>query len=165
VGDPASNYGQALRLLAKSDILIRARVHPMVTSRVARLADAAASYGRVLEDILGRPPVIDVALLGVGEDGHVASIFPGSRALAEREAWTVAVGDAPKPPPRRLTLTMPVLECARVICIGAFGLEKAHPMHEALNNPVADTPVARLLRDAQDAWVLVDPPAASLLDS
>jgi 6-phosphogluconolactonase len=137
----------------------------MVTSRVARLDDAAASYARELEEILGRPPVLDLALLGVGEDGHVASIFPNSDALAENHAWAVAVKSAPKAPPRRLTLTIPTLRSARVVCIAAFGREKASAIRGALNEADSETPAAILLRQAGDVWVLLDPESASLLAS
>ncbi|SET80781.1 6-phosphogluconolactonase [Stigmatella erecta] len=67
---------------------------------------AARDYAAVL------PPVLDVVLLGMGEDGHTASLFPGNSALEERERQVLAVV-GPKPPPWRLTLTLPVLTAAR----------------------------------------------------
>ena len=161
VDDPASNYGRALQLLG--NVAQRARLHPMFASRAAQLSDAATSYARTLEALLGRPPVFDVVLLGVGEDGHVASLFPRSRAAAESKAWVAAVTDSPKPPPRRLTLTMPVLSAARVLCVAAFGTEKAQPLRDAVRDPSAVTPLAQLLRSRPDAWVLLDHDAASLL--
>src|SRR5690606_21303392 len=60
-------------------------------------------------------PALDVALEGLGEDGHTASLFPGNPVLDERELLCAVVHDSPKPPPTRLTLTLPVLQAASTI--------------------------------------------------
>jgi 6-phosphogluconolactonase len=99
----------------------------------------------------------------MGPDGHVASLFPGRPALDERERLVVPVDDAPKPPPRRLTMTLPLMAGARTICVAAFGREKAAAVHAAVNGPDSDLPVARLLRGHPDVLCLFDPAAASRL--
>lgn len=74
---------------------------------------------------------IDVVLLGAGPDGHVASLFPGHRALDERGP-VVAVPDSPKPPPERLTLSLPVLEDVRAAVLVSGGADKAPMLARAL---------------------------------
>jgi 6-phosphogluconolactonase len=78
-------------------------------------------------------PAFDVVLLGVGPDGHVASLFPGSAPLAERSRSVVAVRDSPKPPPTRLSLTVPALCRAEEIWLLAAGTEKSRAVSEALS--------------------------------
>jgi 6-phosphogluconolactonase len=152
--DEESNFGLAQRVLAGTPAMGRSRMHPMPADR-ADLDRAAREYARLLEGIAGAPPSIDLVLLGVGEDGHVCSLFPGHRALLERERWVVAIEDSPKPPPRRLTLTLPALASARVVCIATFGAQKGAVVREALDDPAAASPVALALRAAQESWVLI----------
>jgi 6-phosphogluconolactonase len=155
--DPASNYGLALRLgLAASGAPV-ARVHRM-NGEVDDLDGAAASYEATLRDRLGEAARLDVALLGVGEDGHVASLFPGHPLLAERERLVAAVHDAPKPPPRRLTLTLPALLAARLVVIAAFGEAKAAAIAAALGGERSPLPVARVANAASRILFLLDPP-------
>lgn len=125
---------------------------------------AARDYERVLLASLGHPPRLDVALLGMGPDGHVASLFPGHPALDETERYVVAVAGAPKPPPDRLTLTLPALAAARVLAIAAFGEAKASAVGESLANPASPLPAARALRSGPRALALVDPDAARRLE-
>ncbi len=125
------------------------------------LADAASRYAATVAQLAGQPPHFDVVVLGVGEDGHVASLFPGHPEVDERERLVVAVDDSPKPPPRRLTLTLPTLAGARWLCVAAFGASKRSVMHEALTRHESQLPVARLLQLAARATVLLDPDAAS----
>ena len=130
------------------------RVHPLRGS-APDLDAAAAEYAQLLEGIAGSPPALDLVLLGVGEDGHVASLFPGHPALMEESARVVAVTDAPKPPARRLSLTLPVLAGAERVVVAAFGKSKADAMRAALD-PASPLPVARVLSRAKRALVLVD---------
>jgi 6-phosphogluconolactonase len=157
--DPRSNFGLARTMFAGTPAATKARMHPMTGG--PELERSANEYARTLNHILGQPPVLDLVLLGVGEEGHVCSLFPGSRALDERSRWVLPVEDAPKPPPRRLTLTLPVLDAARAICVAAFGMTKAKVIADALTNPVALTPVARVLSYAHEPVLLLDPESAS----
>jgi 6-phosphogluconolactonase len=156
--DPESNYA-----LASTLWLTPARVPPPRIHRLrgedADLNDAAQLATQELVAIAGDPPRLDLALLGVGEDGHIASIFPGREIRTDSPF--VPVHHAPKPPPRRLTLTMPVLSEARHVVIVALGRLKAAAVRDALSAEGV-TPLAELLRRSRSALVLLDPDAASL---
>jgi len=101
--DPDSNYGLAERMLL-SPLAARAPRAIRMPAE-ANLAQAAIWYDEVLATELDEGP-LDLAILGVGEDGHVCSLFPGHPALMQDELRTVAIEDAPKPPARRLSLTL-----------------------------------------------------------
>jgi 6-phosphogluconolactonase len=160
--DPASNYALARSLWLGAASADAPRVHRLA-GEAPDASHAAAAAARELERSVGTPPVLDLVLLGVGEDGHVASLFPGHPALEERERWIVDIVDAPKPPPSRLTMTLPTLTGARNVCIAAFGAAKAGAMRAAIEDRRSVLPVARVIREAGDAWVFLDPAAASRL--
>ena len=121
---------------------------------------AARAYESILVEHAGSPPALDVALLGVGPDGHVCSLFPGHRLLQEEIRLVAPISDSPKPPPQRLTLTLPALAAARLLVVAVFGAAKARVMREALEDPASRLPVALVLRGATQALLLLDPPAA-----
>ncbi len=99
-------------------------------------ADAADGYG----DGLPRDP-FDVVLLGMGPDGHVASLFPGFAQLHETERWAVEVFDSPKPPPVRITMTFPALNNADAVWFLVAGDGKAEAVARALGDgTIDDTP-------------------------
>lgn len=155
-GDPESNYQLAHDLLLKSLDIGAAQIHRMA-AEAPDLDGAARAYETDLVEQLGHPPELDVLLLGVGPDGHVASLFPGSPAAQERSRLIVAVSDAPKPPPRRLTITFPVIAAARHVYIAAFGAEKRDLVRRALNPSIDDRhlPVVEAMRVASDVtWFL-----------
>jgi len=127
----------------------------------ADLQRAAAEYARELAGVAGEPPVLDLVHLGVGPDGHVASLFPGHPLLEERAATVAAVLDSPKPPPARLTLTLPVLCAARLVVLTPMGADKAEVIARALSDPECALPVARVLRGASRVLLLLDPEAGS----
>jgi 6-phosphogluconolactonase len=122
-----SNYRMAKESLLSRVPIPSDQVHRPAAEQPDR--DAAA---RAYEAVL--PAVFDVVLLGIGEDGHTASLFPGSDALRETERRCVPV-IGPKPPPERLTLTPPVLEKARSLVMLATGAGKAEPVERALFGP------------------------------
>jgi 6-phosphogluconolactonase len=124
---------------------------------------AARDYAATLRFLLGSPPVLDVALLGVGEDGHVASLFPGRPALYAADPPVLVEDAAPKLPPRRLTLSLEVLASAREVIVAAFGDAKAFAVAEALQDLTSELPLALLLRRANRATVMLDEDAASAL--
>jgi 6-phosphogluconolactonase len=110
-------------------------------------AEAAAErYGELLQEELpaeGGVPILDAALQGLGPDGHTASLFPGNPAL-QAEGVCTAVHDAPKPPPDRITLTIPVLRAARSVLFFVSGEEKAEAVDRMLGNPDPAVPASLL---------------------
>jgi 6-phosphogluconolactonase len=111
-----------------------ANIHPMPTHFPT--ADAAArDYERTLREHFAEEwPHFDLVLLGVGDDGHTASLFPGSLALAERTRWVVAA-DAPVEPHVRLTLTLPALTRAAAMSVLVAGAAKAEALRHVLEGP------------------------------
>jgi 6-phosphogluconolactonase len=93
-------------------------------------------------------PVLDVILLGIGPDGHVASLFPGAATLdAGDRAVCLGVSDSPKPPPERITLSLAVLRAARECVLIATGASKADALAAALGEPSRHVPASLLRRE------------------
>ena len=160
--DPASSASAANRLLFESLGLLGPHLHAMVGDD----SDPAASAKRYAENLvatLGAAPVFDLSLLGVGEDGHVASLFPGRAAATEVTGMVLVERDSPKPPPTRLTLSLPLLAASRTVVVAAFGDGKAAVIRRVLKDAGSQLPAARLLRLAHESHVLLDPEAASAL--
>lgn len=134
LGDPHSNYRMARETLLDAAPCPPGNVHPMPTE----LSDpdtAARDYEKTLRNYFsGDWPRFDLLLLGIGEEGHTASLFPGSPALEETKRWVVAV-KVPAEPPRRLTLTLPVLSHAANVYFLVTGSNKAQALHSILNRP------------------------------
>jgi 6-phosphogluconolactonase len=161
-GDPDSNYGVARSLWLDPARVPEGRVHRM-RGEAADLAREAAEHAAVLEGIAGSPPRLDLVLLGVGPDGHVCSLFAGHPVLGEQRRWVAVVEDSPKPPPRRLTLTMPVLTGAEAVIVIALGGGKAEIVRAAIEDALSPLPIAMLARQARRTLFLLDPEAARLL--
>jgi 6-phosphogluconolactonase len=109
------------------------------------LAEAAARYDATLARELGGRP-LDLAILGVGEDGHVCSLFPGHDALLKDNCRVVAVDDAPRHPKQRLSLTMRYLLQTRNIWVVAIGPRKLQVLQTALSRTQLSTPLDLLLQ-------------------
>ena len=132
--DPRSNYGMARAALLDHVPCPPANVHPMPT-QFAAAEDAARDYEQTLRRWFdGERPRFDLVLLGLGDDGHTASLFPGAPALAERTRWVVAV-QAPAEPPLRLTLTLPVLTGAGAVHFMVAGSSKRAALRHVLAGP------------------------------
>jgi len=114
--DPESNYR-----MAKESLLDR--VHPATVYRIP--AELGPDEGADLyAEVVANSTPLDIVLLGVGEDGHVNSLFPGHKAL-KSEALTVGIHDSPKPPPQRVTMTFEAIRDAGRVIIIATGAGKA----------------------------------------
>jgi len=122
---------------------------------------AAAAYTVALRSAAGGAvPAFDVLLLGVGPEGHCGSLFPHSAGVRERSAPVVGVADSPKPPPARVTLTLPAMQRARQVWVLASGPEKAETVARALAGATPDDlPVAGARGTERTLW-LVDRAAA-----
>jgi len=142
---PESNYLMVHRVLLSRVPVPASQVHRMEAERGDREA-AAREYERVL------PPRLDVLVLGMGPDGHIASLFPGSAVLDERQRLVVPVVGA-KAPVDRLTITPPVIEAARGVAVIATGEDKAAMVARAIEGPLAPKEVpAQLAR--RGSWFL-----------
>jgi len=122
---------------------------------------ASAGYARLVREHLGAPARIDCVLLGMGEDGHVASLFPGHRLLRAWDRDVAVLDDAPKPPAVRTTLTLRALTAARRIVVFATGPAKAAAMGDALGNEDSELPVALATMGDGPVTFLLDAAAAS----
>lgn len=141
-----SNFRMAREALIDHVPIPAAQVHPIPTN-TASPGGAAALYEVTLRSFYGSStldperPLFDVTLLGLGEDGHVASLFPGTKALDERDAWaTSSVGVKPEP---RISLTYPALESSRAILFIVSGATKREILARVLCGDQA-LPAARL---------------------
>ncbi|HVE80060.1 MAG TPA: 6-phosphogluconolactonase [Gemmatimonadaceae bacterium] len=151
--DPASNYGMAHRALLSHVPLQAERVHRM-PGEVRPTDEGARRYERVVRERLaagGADAGFDLVLLGIGADGHTASLFPGSPALAIEDRWVAAVEAPPAAPVRdRLTLTLPCLTRAREILVVVSGEAKREALQriwhpgEGEPLPPARLPAARM---------------------
>jgi len=130
--DPDSNYKGALDAFLSKVEIPSTNVYPISESVSA--AQAAVHYEGILidkvkEGVLPKNedgfPVFDLILLGVGPDGHVASLFPNKSQTAATEGWVLAVEDSPKPPPQRITFSMPIINAAQKVAIVTLGDSKA----------------------------------------
>ena len=150
--DPESNY-----LMAEQTLLGHAPgalVHRIEGELGAERA--AASYGVLLRERVGAGvPVLDVVVLGIGEDGHTASLFPGFPQLrAPAGSLCLPVHDSPKPPPDRVTLSLELLNAARTTVLLATGAGKADALAHALG--AADEKVPASLLERSRLTVIAD---------
>lgn len=125
---------------------------------------AAAGYAELLTATLDAPePEFDVHLLGMGPEGHINSLFPDTPAVRESERLVVGVTDSPKPPPRRITLTLPAVARSREVWLVVSGAGKAEAVAAAINGAApVDVPAAGAVGREATVWLL-DEDAASKL--
>lgn len=151
---PEATYRRILGPLA--DVLSLERV--LAFEREPDPVEAAAQYERALVGALGDPPALDVVVLGLGGDGHTASLMPGSAALAETARWVVADGD-------RITLTAPAVRAAHHVRFLVAGADKAAIVATIIDGPrdPARYPAQLITDTTSDLVWLVDDAAAGSL--
>jgi len=167
-GDPERNETAARDALLDHVDVDPARVHPMAPSNGPDGNDPEAAAARYAAELAkaatpedhGPVPSFDVLLLGIGPEGHVASLFPGAPALYD-ERSVVAVRNSPKPPPTRLSLTFPSINAAREVWILASGAEKAGAVALALSDAGPKQVPAAAARGRQRTLFLIDTEAAA----
>ena len=161
--DRDSNFGMVRDAMFSRVPVPAANIHPIAFAQSP--AGAAQDYERTLQAWYGndglepRRPLFDVVLLGLGDDGHTASLFPGTAALNERARWTTSVvGAMPQP---RITLTYPVLESSRAVAFLVSGAGKREALRRIWRGD--DLPAARLRPSGELIWFIdraADPRAA-----
>jgi 6-phosphogluconolactonase len=153
VDDSESNYGLAERMLLGPLGANAPRAIRMPAD--VDLRQAALWYDDALATELNNGS-LDLALLGVGEDGHVCSLFPGHKALMQDDLRVVAIEDAPKHPARRLSLTLRYLLQSKKIWLVVVGSRKLPVLQAAINKTSNATPLDLVIRHAKDVTVFTD---------
>jgi 6-phosphogluconolactonase len=155
--DPESNFGLARGLLFAPLHIPEVQIHRVRGEDPVEVAaaEAEAELRRVAPLAANGQPVLDMAFLGMGEDGHVASLFPeeSEQAMTSNAVFRPVV--AAKSPPRRITLGYPALAAARQVWVLASGPGKEHALRESLARE-GKTPLARVLGLRQRTRILTD---------
>jgi 6-phosphogluconolactonase len=170
--DPRSNCHMARRSLLDHIPVPPGHVFPIPVDRPSPV-ESAAAYAQTLAtafgiDPQGPPPRFDLVLLGLGDDGHTASLFPGAAALNEMRAWVTWSPPGVLPPPvDRVTLTYPVLNAAREVLFLVAGAGKSVPLRDVLEGgaPREQRPSAGVQPVEGAVTWLIDEAAAGLLRS
>lgn len=156
-GDPDRNAGPTLAILAGHFPLAPSRTHPMpAADGVIDNVASAGTYAKELGDT-----VFDICLLGMGPDGHVASIFPDHPSFAETTHTVIGVDDAPKPPPGRISLALPTINRSREVWFLVAGEDKAQAVQRSVAGD-AQLP-AGVTRGIEHTEWFLDREAAELL--
>ncbi|WP_116050649.1 6-phosphogluconolactonase [Amycolatopsis palatopharyngis] len=168
VDDDERNEKQARQALLDHVPLDPSRVHPMAASdgEFGSDPDAAADgYARLLAGAAadGWVPAFDITLLGLGGEGHTASIFPDSPAVHERERSVISVRESPKPPPTRVSLTLPAIRRSAEVWLVTTGSAKSDAVALAVAGaPEAQLPVAGARGSRRTLWLLDEAAADAL---
>ena len=154
--DPKSNYRMTRETLFQHIPVPPENIHPMATN-FPQADEAARAYEKMLRTFFSDAgPSFDLLFLGVGGEGHTASLFPDSPALKEQERWVVGVR-APVEPPVRISLTLPILRRARTTYILLAGPDKREIVATLRNDWAASArklPVAMLNPEGEVIWFL-----------
>ena len=167
--DEDSNYRLAKELIFDQVDIPPEQIYPI--NPALRLAGAARAYAKAVRTILppdeNRLPRFDLVLLGMGEDGHTASLFFFFFLLDETRLWVAPIADSPKPPSMRITLTLPVINNANYVAFLATGAGKAEAVFQAIEKAGSTCPVpaGRVQpTHGQLDWFLDEAAAARLID-
>jgi 6-phosphogluconolactonase len=164
-----SNHKLCTDVLFSKVSIPRENIHSIDASLLDDIEELADSYERQLigefaEKNSARFPVFDLILLGIGPDGHTASLFPGHPLLAEEDRWVAYLEDSPKPPPKRVTLTYPVINHASRVAFVAAGEGKQDVLAEIMDDPAGSSLPASRVRPAHGKlyWFVDDAASAKV---
>lgn len=167
--DDERNEKQAREALLDHIDIPAANIHPMPPSDGdfgENIEAAAAAYESTLADLAekaGPTPDFDIHLLGMGGEGHINSLFPHTAAVREADRMVVAVTDSPKPPPRRITLTLPAVRRSRQVWLVVSGEAKAEAVAAAVAGAdPEDWPAAGARGSEKTVWLLDSAAAGKL---
>ncbi len=162
--DPASNLGMIRERLLHRVPVPPANVHPVPLAGTP--ATSAEAYEGVLRGFFelgpGELPRFDLVLLGIGADGHTASLFPGDPGLEETKRLTVGVRRT-APDHDRVSLTLPVIDHTRAVVFMVTGAEKSPAVRAVVAGPAGALPASRVRPEGGQAYILLDSAAASRL--
>ena len=158
---PDSNYRMVHEAMLSRVQVPPANIH-RIPGELRNAEHAAADYEKELKKFFGNLPKLDLVLLGMGSDGHTASIFPGSEVLNERDQL-VAAPWVDQLSTYRLTMTLPILNNADAVLLLVSGEEKAEMLHHVLRGPENQYPVQSIQPTNGSLTWLVDSAAASKL--
>ena len=166
--DPDSNHALCTKELYSKIPLPEANIHHIDVSLLDDLEELSDAYEKALilqfaSKDSARFPIFDLILLGMGPDGHTCSLFPGHELLAEEDRWVAYLEDSPKPPPRRVTFTYPVLNHALRVAFVATGAGKQEMLAKILDEPELGLPCSRVRPTGGSVCWFVDEDAAGLV--
>ncbi|WP_084466206.1 MULTISPECIES: 6-phosphogluconolactonase [Nocardia] len=165
-GDKDRNELQAREALLDFVPLDPAHVFPIAASDGAYGSpeEAAAAYAQLVHTELDERGEFDLTVLGMGAEGHIDSLFPHSPAVQETKEYVVAVHNCPKPPPTRITMTLPTIHRSRHVMLVVSGEAKAAAVAAAVNGASPDDiPSAGAVGIESTTWVIDEPAATGLL--
>lgn len=145
-----SNYALCDKeFFSKVPELQRSQIHTIDESLLNDPEELADAYEKQLVQAFAgkesvRNPVFDLILLGMGPDGHTCSLFPGHELLTEQDRWVAPIEDSPKPPPKRITFTYPVLNHAHRVAFVLAGEGKQEMLAKTLDEPELGLPASRV---------------------
>jgi len=163
---PDSNHLACTNLLFSKVPIPKSHIHTIDVQYLDDLEELSDVYEKELiqefaQKDAARFPVFDLILLGMGPDGHTASLFPGHALLTEEDRWVAYLEDSPKPPPKRITLTFPVINHAARVVFVAAGKEKVDILSAVLDRPEEGLPSSRVKPAHGQLYWFVDNAAAA----
>lgn len=146
---PDSNHLACTNILFSKVPIPPTNIHTLDPALLSDLEELSDAYEKELirefaQKDSARFPVFDLILLGMGPDGHTASLFPGHPLLSEEDRWVAYLDDSPKPPSKRITLTYPVINHASRVVFVAAGKEKVDTLRTVLDDPETGLPSSRV---------------------
>jgi len=165
---PDSNHLLCTEHLFSKVPIPRDNIHSIDPALLDDLDELADTYEKELihefaNKDAARFPVFDLILLGMGPDGHTASLFPEHELLAEEDRWVAYIEDSPKPPSKRITFTFPVINHAARVAFVAAGADKAPMLKMVLDEPERGLPASRVkpVHPGHLYWFVDDAAAAT----